>query len=195
MLQSIRKGSQESNSGKKDAKYSSQPSSSGSSQTSVTPPPPPPKHLGTHQANSNSLSNSNYVPNTSAPSARSVVQSLQDQRRPSSDPPAPPIVIVSHDQSLDSSSKLGSTAIIQDKLSTGFDSTNGTLPRNPALGRLRPGPKDTIPMVGKPPRKQRSSRFVVTDKVEIERLPPFNGSCHSTIAFASCSRFTPIIFI
>ncbi|KAI0054183.1 protein phosphatase 2A regulatory B subunit [Auriscalpium vulgare] len=28
-------------------------------------------------------------------------------------------------------------------------------------------------MVGKPPRKQRSSRFVVTEKVEIERLPPF----------------------
>jgi len=28
-------------------------------------------------------------------------------------------------------------------------------------------------MVGKPPRKQRSSRFVVTEKVEIDRLPPF----------------------
>ena len=45
--------------------------------------------------------------------------------------------------------------------------------RNPAINRLRPGPKDTIPL--KPPRKQRSSRFVVTDKVEIERLPPFMG--------------------
>jgi serine/threonine-protein phosphatase 2A regulatory subunit B' len=42
--------------------------------------------------------------------------------------------------------------------------------------RLRTGPKDTIPMVGKPPRKQRSSRFVVTEKVEIERLPPFLGA-------------------
>jgi serine/threonine-protein phosphatase 2A regulatory subunit B' len=41
--------------------------------------------------------------------------------------------------------------------------------------RLRTGPKDTIPIVGKPPRKQRSSRFVVTEKVEIERLPPFLG--------------------
>lgn len=40
------------------------------------------------------------------------------------------------------------------------------------MNRLR-GPKDTIPIVGKPPRKQRSSRFVVTEKVEIERLPPF----------------------
>jgi Protein phosphatase 2A regulatory B subunit (B56 family) len=41
--------------------------------------------------------------------------------------------------------------------------------------RLRQAPKDTIPMVGKPPRKQRSSRFHVTEKVEIERLPAFNG--------------------
>ena len=30
-------------------------------------------------------------------------------------------------------------------------------------------------MVGKPPRKQRSSRFIVTEKVDIERLPPFLG--------------------
>lgn len=27
----------------------------------------------------------------------------------------------------------------------------------------------------KPPRKQRSSRFVITEKVEIEKLPPFMG--------------------
>jgi serine/threonine-protein phosphatase 2A regulatory subunit B' len=52
---------------------------------------------------------------------------------------------------------------------------NATPPRTSALNRLRPGPKDTIPMVGKPPRKQRSSRFVVKEKVEIERLPPFMG--------------------
>lgn len=48
-----------------------------------------------------------------------------------------------------------------------------TPPRNTTLNRLRAGPKDTIPIVGKPPRKQRSSRFVVTEKVEIERLPAF----------------------
>ncbi|KIY70007.1 protein phosphatase 2A regulatory B subunit [Cylindrobasidium torrendii FP15055 ss-10] len=47
-------------------------------------------------------------------------------------------------------------------------------PRNTALNRLRAGPKDTIPIVGKPPRKQRSSRFVVTERVEIQRLPSFN---------------------
>ena len=51
-----------------------------------------------------------------------------------------------------------------------------TPPRNTTLNRLRAGPKDTIPMVGKPPRKQRSSRFVVTEKVEIERLPAFAGA-------------------
>ena len=45
--------------------------------------------------------------------------------------------------------------------------------RNPAISRLRPGPKDTLPL--KPPRKQRSSRFVVTEKVEIEHLAPFMG--------------------
>ncbi|ETW85798.1 hypothetical protein HETIRDRAFT_379932 [Heterobasidion irregulare TC 32-1] len=50
---------------------------------------------------------------------------------------------------------------------------SATPPRASTLNRLRSGPKDTIPIVGKPPRKQRSSRFVVTEKVEIERLPPF----------------------
>ena len=38
-----------------------------------------------------------------------------------------------------------------------------------------PGPKDTIP-IAKTPRKQRSSRFHVTEKVEIHRLPSFLGS-------------------
>ncbi|CAK5280924.1 unnamed protein product [Mycena citricolor] len=47
--------------------------------------------------------------------------------------------------------------------------------------RLRPGVKDTIPIIGKPPRQQRSSRFVVTTKVEIERLPSFLGACYDSI--------------
>lgn len=41
------------------------------------------------------------------------------------------------------------------------------------LNRLR-GPKDTIPIVGKTPRKQRSSRFHVTERVDIEKLAGFN---------------------
>jgi serine/threonine-protein phosphatase 2A regulatory subunit B' len=47
------------------------------------------------------------------------------------------------------------------------------------MGRLRMTPQDTIPMIGKPPRKQRSSRFVVNEKIEIEKLPPFNGGSMS----------------
>lgn len=43
---------------------------------------------------------------------------------------------------------------------------------NNPLNRLR-GPKDTIPIVGKTPRKQRSSRFYVTERVDIEKLPNF----------------------
>ncbi|SGY75033.1 BQ5605_C005g03396 [Microbotryum silenes-dioicae] len=43
-------------------------------------------------------------------------------------------------------------------------------------GKLRPaaaaGPKDTIP-TSKTPRKQRSSRFHVTERIELERLPGF----------------------
>ncbi|ORY27459.1 protein phosphatase PP2A0 B subunit gamma isoform [Naematelia encephala] len=45
-------------------------------------------------------------------------------------------------------------------------------PPKAQLNRLR-GPKDTIPIVGKTPRKQRSSRFYVSEKVDIEKLPNF----------------------
>ncbi|PWO00566.1 protein phosphatase 2A regulatory B subunit [Tilletiopsis washingtonensis] len=55
-----------------------------------------------------------------------------------------------------------------------------TPPKAGALNRLRQGaggaggPKDTIPITSKtPPRKQRSSRFHVTEKVELEKLPNF----------------------
>lgn len=48
-------------------------------------------------------------------------------------------------------------------------------PKAGSLNRLRQGPKDTIPINAKtPPRKQRSSRFHVTEKVELEKLPNFN---------------------
>jgi serine/threonine-protein phosphatase 2A regulatory subunit B' len=43
------------------------------------------------------------------------------------------------------------------------------------MSRLRANAKDTILIVGKPPRKQRSSRFVITEKIDIERLPPLMG--------------------
>ncbi|EST05165.1 Protein phosphatase 2A, regulatory B subunit, B56 [Kalmanozyma brasiliensis GHG001] len=55
-----------------------------------------------------------------------------------------------------------------------------TPPKAGSLNRLRQspsnaGPKDTIPITAKtPPRKQRSSRFHVSEKVELEKLPHFN---------------------
>ncbi len=59
----------------------------------------------------------------------------------------------------------------------GRNLNEGTPPRASTLNRLRSPqgtPKDTLPF-GKPPRKQRSSRFVTTEKVEIEKLPTFSG--------------------
>ncbi|MCO5573880.1 hypothetical protein L7F22_027655 [Adiantum nelumboides] len=50
----------------------------------------------------------------------------------------------------------------------------GTLNRLRQGGSIAQGPKDTIPITNKtPPRKQRSSRFHVTEKVELEKLPNF----------------------
>ncbi len=88
--------------------------------------------------------------------------------------PAPPIVVVSPDNS-DQASRSSAGYGSPEHVSIGLEPMGSvTPPRTSPLNRLR-GPKDTIPIVGKPPRKQRSSRFVVTEKVEIERLPPFLG--------------------
>ena len=50
-------------------------------------------------------------------------------------------------------------------------------------------PKDTIPL-SKTPRKQRSSRFHVTEKVELERLPGFLGESNILIELHPASRLT-----
>ncbi|CAI2162303.1 8558_t:CDS:10 [Funneliformis geosporum] len=46
-------------------------------------------------------------------------------------------------------------------------------PKRDPLNRLKGTPKDVIP-ISKAPRRQRSSRFHVTEKVELEKLPNFN---------------------
>ncbi|KAI9209749.1 phosphatase 2A regulatory B subunit-domain-containing protein [Polychytrium aggregatum] len=46
------------------------------------------------------------------------------------------------------------------------------IPKSGPLNRLKNGPKDTIP-VSKAPRRQRSSRFHVTERVELEKLSNF----------------------
>lgn len=82
--------------------------------------------------------------------------------------PAPPIVVVSPSQEVPSSEIIQRTSLIP--------TADPNSARAQNLNRLRNNtPKDTIPMVGKPPRKQRSSRFHVTERVEIERLPSFAG--------------------
>ncbi|KAI8905698.1 phosphatase 2A regulatory B subunit-domain-containing protein [Powellomyces hirtus] len=46
------------------------------------------------------------------------------------------------------------------------------VPKSGPLNRLKNTPKDTVP-VSKVPRRQRSSRFHVTERVELEKLPGF----------------------
>ncbi|TPX33300.1 hypothetical protein SmJEL517_g03730 [Synchytrium microbalum] len=48
----------------------------------------------------------------------------------------------------------------------------GEVPKSGALNRLKMSPKDAIPL-SKTPRRQRSSRFHVTEKVELEKLVGF----------------------
>ncbi|KAJ3192130.1 Serine/threonine-protein phosphatase 2A 56 kDa regulatory subunit gamma isoform, partial [Entophlyctis luteolus] len=54
----------------------------------------------------------------------------------------------------------------------GSVAVNGAPKAGGALSRLKGAPKDTIP-VSKAPRRQRSSRFHVTERVDLERLPNF----------------------
>ncbi|CAL1704402.1 unnamed protein product [Somion occarium] len=145
----------------------------------AAPPPPPPNSAKPLPQPTSAASTLNHLANTSNhslpstngsyPSARTSSASSsapqQPDRRysaPERASPAPPIVVVSPDVSSEH----------QDRHTLNLDGPV-TPPRANTLNRLRTGPKDTIPIVGKPPRKQRSSRFVVTEKVEIEKLAPF----------------------
>ncbi|KAJ7905419.1 protein phosphatase PP2A0 B subunit gamma isoform [Mycena olivaceomarginata] len=118
--------------------------------SSSAPPPPPPNNQKPLPPPGNAL-------NGSAASSQSNQPATPDRRHvpeANGTPPPPIVVIVPSGGGLD-------------------------LPGGPPrasisnMSRLRANAKDTIPIVGKPPRKQRSSRFVITEKVEIERLPPF----------------------
>ncbi|EJD02374.1 protein phosphatase 2A regulatory B subunit [Fomitiporia mediterranea MF3/22] len=157
------------------------------------PPPPPPNNAkpqlpqlpaasssplnisfggsGSSNAHANTgSSNASYSTRSSgqvvAGSGSGQAPSTPDRRfsQPDRASPAPPIVVVSPDAHADAN------------IRGGFQGTSltGDVPRAGTLNRLRQTPKDTIPIIGKPPRKQRSSRFVPSEKVEIERLPPFS---------------------
>ncbi|KAG2020411.1 protein phosphatase PP2A0 B subunit gamma isoform [Coprinopsis cinerea AmutBmut pab1-1] len=152
-----RKSSQDSASSKKESKQGH------AAQAASAPPPPPPNtSKPLPQPVQSTQHHNNY-------SANSRLGQQSDRRSaPDLTQTAPPIVVVSSDPAQDRPNHA------QDRHSLGLDHSSPTPPRNTTLNRLRAAPKDTIPIVGKPPRKQRSSRFVVTEKVEIERLPPFN---------------------
>ena len=47
-------------------------------------------------------------------------------------------------------------------------------PKSGPINRLKNTPKDSIP-ISKTPRRQRSSRFQVTEKVDLEKLSAFKG--------------------
>lgn len=182
----LRKSSQDSASAKaKDSK--SQPAP-----ISAPPPPPPntakplPQPLPAVQtlpgASVNNITNhslpSQAQPSYNRPPPPAPAQSSAPDRRYNSNQssPIPPIVVVSSDPVTDPAPRSGQFGS-PERTSLGLDvpGSNATPPRANTLNRLRSGPRDTIPIVGKPPRKQRSSRFVVTERVEIERLAPFAG--------------------
>ena len=171
----LRSKSQDSTSSK-----NKEPKPSATAIANASPPPPPPNSAKPLPQPSSAVASLNHV-NSSSHSLSSANGSVSrastaalssqggDRRYGGADraSTAPPIVVVSPEAPADA----------QERQPFVVESSGGpTTPPRANLNRLRPtGPKDTIPMVGKPPRKQRSSRFVVTERVEIERLPPFMG--------------------
>lgn len=178
-----RKSSQDSSSSKSKDQKSISPSA-------VVPPPPPPNtgkplpqpvSTGLPGASVNNSSNHSLTSQAQSSSGRSasstsITSAPPDRRYPSTvnPTPIPPIVVVSSDPTPDLGPRSGPYSS-PERSTIGLDGSS-TPPRANTLNRLRSGPRDTIPIVGKPPRKQRSSRFVVTEKVDIEKLPPFSDT-------------------
>jgi serine/threonine-protein phosphatase 2A regulatory subunit B' len=140
-------------------------------------PPPPPAKTISQQApafanlNNHSLSAAGSSNSGRSSSPATASPATLDRRHASDNSsPTPPTVVIS-DAPPEPPHRPGHYNS-PERHALGLDHPN-TPPRATTLNRLRAGPKDTIPIVGKPPRKQRSSRFIVTEKVEIERLPPF----------------------
>ncbi|KAJ7172549.1 armadillo-type protein [Mycena filopes] len=96
-----------------------------------------------------------------------------DRRHSNEGAPPPPIVVVSADAAQERSGQ-PETPERASSLLGGLDLPGGPPRANLSnMSRLRANAKDAIPIVGKPPRKQRSSRFIITEQIDIERLPPF----------------------
>ncbi|UOH85063.1 hypothetical protein LQV05_001880 [Cryptococcus neoformans] len=152
-----------------------------STEKSKSPNPPAHKQSAVSSGPSSPSVNS---PNRQAPDAPALQGGapITPRRSPINDKtsPAPPLVVISGaPQAPPINTEMPSDPIPHSPHGR-YGSPERTLgadgqPTPPKVGpmnRLR-GPKDTIPAVGKTPRKQRSSRFYVMEKVEIEKLPNF----------------------
>ncbi|CAE6416661.1 unnamed protein product [Rhizoctonia solani] len=160
-----RKGSSDSSKSSRPAANSPTPASNTSPSSTPQPPPShtnkPTPPLPTHASPATASLNS-----VSASSSRERDRDRERERdrdrarhTPDRTAPAPPIVVIHPEDSAPAPSQAQPEA---------------TPPRAGTMNRLRQQtPKDTIPVIGKPPRKQRSSRFHVTERVEIEKLPAF----------------------
>ncbi|KAM6500582.1 protein phosphatase PP2A0 B subunit gamma isoform [Amanita muscaria] len=159
-----------------------QSDSSNNHQNAAPPPPPPntakplpPPGNANNRHPSNNHSTGSHSPSSHRSSSPATsAPSTPDRRSSTENPsPTPPIVVVSPEVPSESTHRAGIYSSSNERHSPDVNHSAPTPPRTTPLNRLR-GPKDTIPIVGKPPRKQRSSRFVVSEKVEIEKLPPFS---------------------
>lgn len=143
------------------------PSNNNQTQPQSLPPPPPPKPNINPTTSQQSISPGQSLNSrSSSPGSANSINYVQGSSRYIGGPGttsalAPPIVVVSPDPSPPET--IERTSLTGEPVPS----------RTSTLSRLRSGPKDMIPV--KPPRKQRSSRFVITEKVEIEKLPPFMG--------------------
>ncbi|KAJ7152598.1 putative B-type regulatory subunit of protein phosphatase 2A [Mycena crocata] len=132
--------------------------------SSSAPPPPPPKTQKRIpppvQANGAPAPSSQpFVP---TPTNGSHVTDVVETH------PPPIVVVVVPDATQDAPHRTGQSEIPELTTLAGGLDLPGPSRVNPSnMSRL-----DAIPTVGNPPRKQRSSRFVITEKVHIEPLPP-----------------------
>ncbi|RUS13062.1 phosphatase 2A regulatory B subunit-domain-containing protein [Jimgerdemannia flammicorona] len=115
------------------------------------------------------------------PSPRSSTQSppqAPKQGRQSSElppSPAPPSIVVSTaaDPNADVSGPQTPSGSVSFAPGTNMKSGERDIPKSGPLNRLKNASKDQIP-VSKTPRRQKSSRFVIKEKVDLEKTPNFN---------------------
>ncbi|KAI7879031.1 protein phosphatase 2A regulatory B subunit [Lichtheimia hyalospora FSU 10163] len=116
-----------------------------------------------------------YYASTPTPSSVAVVQQHDDPQSPPVSQPGqamPSIVVVNAEDGSDQQQQ-------QRRANVSFahnhhpKSGERDVPKTGALGRLKNAPKDQIP-ISKAPRRQKSSRFYVKEKVQLEKTPAFH---------------------